>query len=127
MLLDERRRWVSVAHAREAYGVVIRDGAVNHAETAALRVERIGKATDGFYDCGTERTAFEAVWNQANHAALTEGLARLPVHWRFFARHRVFETMERMDPQKRGVDGSDIHRVLAALQTEFPQLADAAD
>ena len=127
VLLDHRRGWVSIGHARDAYGVVIRDGAVDHATTAALRAERRGEATDGFYDYGTERTAFETVWNQANYAALTEGLARLPVHWRFFAKHRVFEAMDRMDPQKRGGDGSDVHRILATLQTEFPQLADAAD
>ena len=127
VLLDHRRGWVSIGHARDAYGVVIRDGAVDHAATAALRAERRGEATDGFYDYGTERTAFETVWNQANYAALTEGLARLPVHWRFFAKHRVFEAMDRMDPQARGGDGSDVHRILATLQTEFPQLADAAD
>ena len=127
VLLDHRRGWVGIEHARDAYGVVIRDGAVDHAATAALRAERRGEVADGFYDYGTERTAFETVWNQATYAALTEGLARLPVHWRFFAKHRVFEAMDRMDPQTRGGDGSDVHRILATLQTEFPQLADAAD
>ncbi len=127
VLLDHRRGWVSVEHARDAYGVVICDGAVDHAATAALRAERRGEAADGFYDYGTERTEFETVWNQANYAALTEGLARLPVHWRFFAKHRVFEAMDRMDPRTRRGDGSDVHRMLATLQTEFPQLADAAD
>ena len=126
VLLDWQRGWVSTAHARDAYGVVIDDGQVDLDATCALRASAPTPATNGFYDYGVERTAFESVWNQANYEALTECLADLPVHWRFYAKHRVFAAIDSMDPARRCSDGSDVRRLVAALRDEFPQLADGA-
>jgi phosphoenolpyruvate carboxylase len=57
----------------------------------------------------------------ANYAALTEALATLPVHWRHFAKRRIFATVE-SDPKRRG-DGSEVRAAFAALRAEFPQIA----
>ncbi len=127
VLLDWRRGWVTAEHARDAYGVVIRDGAVDNAATEAIRATRAGRMPDGFYDYGPDRTAFEETWNDANYAALTECLATLPVHWRFYAKHRIFAAIEQMNPTERRTDGTDIRQVFAGLYNEFPQLAEAAD
>ena len=127
VLLDWRRGWVTEAHARAAYGVVIAEGAVDNAATKAERAARVGETAEGFYDLGTERTAFERVWTDANYAALTECLASLPVHWRFYAKHRLFAAIDTMDPADRAGDGSEVRRVFAALVDEFPQLSVAAE
>ena len=138
VLLDWRRGWVTTDHARDAYGVVIADGAVDADSTGALRAARANGGNGGnvanggtgrngsFYDVGAERRAFEEVWTEENYAALTECLARLPVHWRFYAKHRIFATIERADPGERCGDGSEVRRAFDALCTEFPQLSEAA-
>ena len=76
VLLDWRRGWVTTDHARDAYGVVIADGAVDADSTGALRAARAnggdgrsggngGNGANGgngsFYDVGAERRAFEEV------------------------------------------------------------------
>ena len=129
VLLDWRRGWVTTDHARDAYGVVIACGAVDPASTRALRAARssgANGANGGFYDVGAERRDFETVWTEENYAALTECLARLPVHWRFYAKHRIFATVERTDPGERHGDGSEVRRAFEALCTEFPQLSATA-
>lgn len=127
VLLDWRRGWVTVEHARTAYGVVIADGAVDAAATGAERAARSDETVEGFYDLGHERTAFEQVWTDANYRTLTDCLASLPVHWRFYAKHRIFEAIDAMDPADRAGDGSEVHRVFDALVDEFPQLSVAAE
>lgn len=125
VLLDWRRGWVSTEQAREAYGVVIADGAVDGPATEALRAARAGGEADGFYDVGPERAAFEAVWTDANYDALTECLAALPVHWRFYAKHRIFDAVDMLDPAARPGDGSEVRAAFDALRAEFPQLSAA--
>ncbi len=127
VLLDWRRGWVSEAHAREAYGVVIAGGAVDQEATEAERASRAGEASDAFYDLGPERTAFETVWTDANYASLTACLATLPVHWRFYAKHRIFAAVDAMDPADLQGDGSDVRRLFGELVEEFPQLSVAAE
>lgn len=127
VLLDWRRGWVSSGHAREAYGVVIEGGRVDQAATRALRRRMAAEARDtGFYDVGPYREAFETVWTEANYDALTECLLRLPVHWRFYAKHRIFATIDALDPAERRGDGSEVRAAFEALLAEFPQLAPAA-
>ncbi|MCY4504090.1 MAG: hydantoin utilization protein B, partial [Alphaproteobacteria bacterium] len=69
-----------------------------------------------------ERAAFESVWTDANYHALTRGLAALPVPWRFYAKHRIFEAVDMLDPATRRGDGSEVRAAFDALRAEFPQL-----
>ncbi|RMF38342.1 MAG: hydantoinase B/oxoprolinase family protein [Alphaproteobacteria bacterium] len=128
VLRDVARERVSLEGAARDYGVVIRDGAVDAAATDALRAKMAeGRAPGGFYDVGPARAAFEAVWTTANYDALTDGLAALPVSWRFYAKHRIFAAIEAMDPaDPTRTDGRAVRRLLGALIAEFPQLAAAA-
>lgn len=111
-----------------------RDGSVDRAATDALRAARRGEREDegegegagGFYDLGPERTAFEKVWTDANYDTLTECLAALPVHWRYYAKHRIFAAVERMEPAERKGDGSEVQAVFRTMLAEFPQLAEGA-
>ena len=70
--------------------------------------------------------AFEKVWTRENYEALTAILARLPVDWRFFVKHRVFEAVERMPESARTGDGEEVRRAFSVLAAEYPELAEHA-
>jgi len=71
------------------------------------------EARNEHFDLGPVRRAFEAVWTEANYAALTEILNSLPVHWRQFAKTRLFEAVGDRPP---GPDESNGERVRQAFQ-----------
>jgi N-methylhydantoinase B len=121
---DVSRGFVSRAAAEAAYGVVLANGSFDAAATARLRAEfvRGRPANAGFYDHGPNRTAFEQMWTRANYDALTELLARTPVHWRFFVKHRVFEAIDALEPSGRHGDGSEVRAAFAGVVERFPQL-----
>jgi N-methylhydantoinase B len=126
VLLDVRRGYVSVEKAREDYGVVITNGAVDAAATAVLRKARMAEQPRGepeIFDYGVARDAHEAVWTEKGYATLTKLLAAQPVHWRFYLKHRVFDAIAAMPESERKGDGSEVARVFAKLVEEFPQLA----
>jgi N-methylhydantoinase B len=126
VLLDVRRGYVSAEKAREDYGVVIANGAVDAAATAALRKARVAEEPRGapaIFDYGAARDAHEAVWTEKNYATLADLLAAQPVHWRFYLKHRVFDAIAAMPENERKGDGSEVARVFARLVEEFPQLA----
>jgi N-methylhydantoinase B len=91
---DWQRGFVSLQCAASEYGVIIRDDQVDEAATAQARSRlREAEPVDRFFDFGPEREEFERTWTRAAYDDLTEILAALPVHWRFFVKHRVFEQM----------------------------------
>jgi N-methylhydantoinase B len=127
VLLDHRRGWVSPEHAREHYGVLLLDGAVDDDATQERRTAMADKRpAAGFYDLGPYREAFEAVWTERNYDALTDCLASLPVHWRFYAKHRIFAAIDALDGASRTGDGSEVRAAFTALVAEFTQLDLAA-
>ncbi len=127
VFLDWRRGWVTPEHARAAYGVVITDGQVDESATTAERAGRMEETVDGFYDLGLERWAFEQIWTDENYETLTDCLASLPVHWRFYAKHRIFAAIDAMDADDRDEEGHTVRRIFEALKAEFPQLQVAAE
>ncbi len=122
VLLDVQRGFVSQASAKRDYGVVITNGAIDQAATAEARARGSGEASNAFYDYGAGREEFELLWTRGNYAALTELLQALPVHWRFFVKHRVFETVEALDETELRGDGSEIRAVFADVLKNYPQL-----
>jgi N-methylhydantoinase B len=115
VLQDVRRGYVSAAAAEAEYGVVIRDGALDLVATEILRAARRDQGPAGHFDLGPEREAFEQVWNTESYAALTAILSRLPVHWRFFTKARLF-AMRREDARL------SVPEAFAALQESMPGL-----
>ncbi len=89
--LDVKRGYVSAEAARRDYGVVLHEGALDTAATAALRAGMTRHA--GHFAFGPERTRFEERFTEAFYAAMTGWLAAMPIHWRFFAKSRLFEAM----------------------------------
>ena len=132
VLRDVLRGWVSCDHAQQEYGVIISDRKLDEEATEACRKARGNDGGDGkeasFYHVGKAQQAFEAVWTEANYDALTEGLMKLPVTWRFYAKHRVFSMIDKLpfdDPGRS--DGTAVRRGFTRLSEEFPDLAEAGD
>ena len=88
---DVERGYVSAEAAERDYGVVIRDGAVDEAATARIRAE--SEAPRSHFHFGPEREGYEAQWTPAAYDLLTEILAGLPIHWRFFVKTEIFRRM----------------------------------
>lgn len=111
--LDVKRGYVGAEAARRDYGVVLADGVVDAAATEALRATMARH--EGHFDLGPERRAFEARFTDAFYAAMTEWLAAMPVHWRFFGKGRLFETMR---AEARPIPFAT---AVAALRQKYPQ------
>jgi N-methylhydantoinase B len=130
VLKDVLRGWVTCDHAEQAYGVIISDRKVDEQATEACRKTRRKDADadrqTSFYHIGEAQQAFESVWTEANYDALTEGLMKLPVTWRFYAKHRVFSMIDQLPADDPGrSDGTAVRRGFAELLEEFPDLAKA--
>lgn len=91
VLRDIEAGRVTIEGARRDYGVVIVDGAVQDAETAALRAAMPKRK--GF-DPGPTRRIHEARWNREAYAAMHEVLATLPVSWRAPVKKRLFAAVK---------------------------------
>ncbi|MCG8543400.1 MAG: hydantoinase B/oxoprolinase family protein [Alphaproteobacteria bacterium] len=122
VLRDVDRGSVSPEAAREQYGVVIVDGAIDTAATEALRAERrVNDGPAGHFDLGPEREAFEQSWTRDAYDAMTEILAELPVHWRFFVKTRLFAAMS--ESESGGADA--VREGFAAILAAHPQIGKA--
>lgn len=126
VLLDVQRGFVSLDAALRDYGVVITDGAVDMTATSDFRASRSDEGSGEFFDYGSGRIEFDHLWTDGNYAALTELLRGLPVHWRFFVKHRVFEAMDVLDAAQRLGDGSEVRTIFADVIARYPQLKQAA-
>lgn len=95
VLDDVRRGFVSEAAAREVYGVAIANDEIDIQHTTALRqaaLSRTGTCVNFGY--GPARDAHEAKWTRERYARLGIHLQQVPVDWRFFLKHRIFECMD---------------------------------
>lgn len=124
VLRDVERGYVSLQAARADYGVVIAGGAVDAAATEALRRERLASArSHGHFDLGPEREDFERIWTREAYDAMTEILAALPVHWRFFVKARIFDAMNASE-----TGGPEtVRSAFTAIAAEHPQIGAMAD
>jgi N-methylhydantoinase B len=122
VLDDVRRGFVSLANAEAEYGVVIRNGAIDAKATAARRALKNGATSRGGFGFNKAWLDFEAVWTRANYERLTALLAKLPVEWRFFIKHRVFEGMEALPAAERTGKGDEVERIFDRVAGQYPQL-----
>lgn len=52
---------------------------------------------------GRERMTFEAVWTRQRYDLLTEFLSSVPVTWRFFLKHRIFDEVDKLGGDARPI------------------------
>lgn len=117
VLQDVVRGYVSAAGAEAEYGVVVRDGFLDEAATERLRRERLNGASNQHFHFGPEREAFERIWTRAAYDEMTAILAGLPVHWRYFIKTKLFESVT-----QEGAGGVEVRAAWRALATTLPQL-----
>lgn len=122
VLEDVRRGFVSSPKAAEDYGVVIREDAVDPDATAKLRAELSARRNRNGFGFSRARMEFEQRWTRANYARLIKLLATLPVEWRFFVKHRVFELMERLPETEIGGRGEEVEHAFRRVAGQYAQL-----
>jgi N-methylhydantoinase B len=122
VLEDLRRGFISIARAREEYGVVILDSTVDAEATTALRARLAAARRRNGFGFNQARIDFERVWTRSNYERLTALLAKLPVEWRFFVKHRVFESIERLPDRERTGTGDEVERSFRQVTGNFVQL-----
>jgi hypothetical protein len=65
---------------------------------------------------------FAEVWTREAYAALIGIVKSLPIHWRFFVKHKVFEQIARLPPEESSGDPAQVRDAYAQVVAEFPQL-----
>lgn len=111
---DVARGYVSPAAAARDYGVILKEGEVDEEATAKARAA-MPTPSEAFFHYGPEREGYEARWTAEAYDRLTEILAALPIHWRFFTKTEIF----------RRIEGSGAEAVEAAFEAtcaRFPEL-----
>jgi N-methylhydantoinase B len=119
VLQDVRRGYVSIEAAAADYGVVIEGDAVDEAATAARRAELRRAETGRHFFFGPERDAYEQVWSREVYAAMTEVIASLPVHWRFFMKSRLFEMVPKL---VAGNVAQPVQEAVCRLRASYPEM-----
>ncbi len=123
VLEDVRRGYVTVADARALYGVVIDEGEIDAAQTYRLRADRRPTAHGEHFGYGELRLAHEGKWTAPRYAALTRRLSEVPVSWRFFLKHQVFERLdERLADGSVAEGGVVVDEIFDGLVDEYPEL-----
>jgi N-methylhydantoinase B len=108
--------------------VAIVDGEIDARETAALREQAQTLARDIEvlpFEFGPYREAFEAKWTRERYAALTRILSGVPVQWRYFIKHRIFDALD-AHVETEGVNAEAIDLIFADLCASWPELQRAS-
>ncbi|MBP0111779.1 hydantoinase B/oxoprolinase family protein [Bradyrhizobium vignae] len=126
VLTDVLSGYVSLEAARRLYGVLIDGSRVDEDGTRRLRQEmqkaRPEQQKDVF-DFGLYRTAFETRWTEARYRELTDILARLPVAWRFFVKHQLFDALDaRLKAGRPEEDAELVRELFDELAARYPTL-----
>jgi N-methylhydantoinase B len=111
---------VSVAAARDDYGVAIAGEAVDVAETTRLRAGH--RPPTDLFAFGAARLAHEAVWTREAYAEMGRAMAAIPLHWRAFLKRELFlalGTEPAADPAAR------VRAAIATLAARHRALAGA--
>ncbi|REC93820.1 hydantoinase B/oxoprolinase family protein [Kushneria indalinina] len=131
VLRDVRCGYVSPERARTDYGVVLDHDRVSEEKTQALRRSMRDQSRvlpDAPFAYGPYRDAFETRWTRERYAALTDILASLPVAWRFFIKHQLFDGLAARYDKGEVVEGAAvIHELFEQLMKRYPALSPQRD
>ena len=113
---DVARGYVSVHAAARDYGVVMMEGVVDEGATTTQRAGLADHQPVGHFHFGPERDEFEKVWTTEAYAQMTQLLAELPVHWRFFVKTELFARF--------GNAAGTLQEAFEQVRVRFPQVPD---
>ncbi len=120
VLRDVNCGFISLASARDDYGVAIAQGKIDHKETGRLRAA-MPSVTLEHFDVGTARRDFEKIWTRERYQLLTRFLADRPVVWRHFLKHQVFAAVQAGEYSDLA-SGEQMTQIFATLLRKFPAL-----
>jgi N-methylhydantoinase B len=128
VLRDVQRGMVSCEAAREDYGVVLQGGTIDLAATLALRAELrqarppVAK-TDGLaFDFGTNRVAWESVFDDALMNRIVAAILALSPGARRTARRRLFQPIADLLQPAGPIDAAALRRVVPLVQRMLAEL-----
>lgn len=113
---DVARGYVTADSAARDYGVVLDQGVLDNVATLARRAEMADAQPQGHFHFGAEREAFEAIWTRQAYAQMTQLMAELPVHWRFFVKTELFARL--------GHHADTLSEAFEQVRARFPQVPD---
>lgn len=116
VLRDVSQGYVSPQSARDDYGVVIADGVLDETATQALRAA-LDAPPPTTFTYGAKRIAFEQVWSRERYDLLTQFLAEMPVGWRFFLKHQIFDAVEEQGPEADVT--AQMNLIFAEIRNQF--------
>lgn len=128
---DVRRNCVSLQAARDIYGVVVTDGKVDVQETAKLRgTKQLSVANDlydGSYGFNANRLAHETLWTRERYAVLNTYLQDIPIGWRFFVKHQLFDMLAAHIATEGDPSGNAVvQKLLDELSARYPSMVQTA-
>lgn len=128
VLTDVKRGYLSEADAAMLYGVVLCGEEVDVEATRAQRERmRAGShaQTSVQFDYGDARTAFESVWTRERYDVLTTLLSRMPIVWRHFLKHKVFDGVDAWQREgKLRAGAAVIHDIFDEVASRYPRLVE---
>jgi hypothetical protein len=62
------------------------------------------------------------IWSREAYSELVRILRTLPVHWRFFAKQKLFEAINRPPAKDRLGNAAQVRDIFEQVATEYPQL-----
>lgn len=114
--------FVSVERAHSEYGVAITpDMLVDEAATANLRANAPAAGSLPHFHYGPGRERFESVWSPARYNALTQIMAAIPISWRHFVKHHIFEALRDHVPED-GNGSADVWELYEDLRHRYADL-----
>lgn len=122
VLRDVECGFVSVEAAKQQYGVVIVDGAIDSDATCALR-QGIDPSAQQHFSFGEAREQFERLWNKERYDCLTVFLASVPVKWRHFLKSQVFAAVKNLSAGESDIV-SEMRGIFDAMRVRYPHLSD---
>jgi N-methylhydantoinase B len=115
VLADVEAGFISLEAARRDYGVVIRDGEVDAAETDRARRARPPTDTRGF-TMGPARAAYEAQWPEESQRAVIGLLMRLPASKRALLRRELEIRVAEEAALGRQLDDARLEELLGTIE-----------
>ena len=84
--------------------------------------QRAGRRRNEGFGFNDARIEYEKIWTRAGYARLIALLSQLPVEWRFFVKHRVFELIGRLPATELTGSGSEVEAAFRTVTARYPQL-----
>jgi N-methylhydantoinase B len=122
-VMDDVAQGKVTAEGARSYGIVVRDGQLDEAATAALRAEPDDRPKGLVFD--PMRLSFERIWSDRAWDRLAEILFALPIEWRFFLKHEIFAVVN-ADGTAEADPVDAIERAYASLLQLYPQITPAS-